>query len=82
MSLIPFHIKIYNHLLSHLTIRTSTESNLYSSITFATVMLEPAVCRLLTFYIPTSISIFLHIGHLSKESKSEVFCDIQSVNNI
>jgi hypothetical protein len=48
--------------------RTSTKSNLYFHSYFATVMSEPALYRLLTFQVPNLMSIFLSLGHLSKES--------------
>jgi hypothetical protein len=47
---------------------TPTTSCLYFDSSFATVMSEPALFRLLTFHIPNLMSIFLSLGHLSKES--------------
>jgi hypothetical protein len=47
---------------------TPTKSNLYFDISFATVMIEPAPYRLLTFHVPNLMSIFLSLGRLSKES--------------
>jgi hypothetical protein len=40
----------------------------YFDISFATVMNKPALYRLLTYHVPKLMSIFLSLGHLSKES--------------
>jgi hypothetical protein len=45
-----------------------TKSNVYFYISFATVMSEPGLYRLLAFHVPNLISIFLSLGRLSKES--------------
>ena len=38
--------------LSHLTSCTPTKSNLYLAKSLAAVVSEPALCRILTFYVP------------------------------
>jgi hypothetical protein len=53
---------------SHLTSCTPTKSNLYFDSSFDTLTSEPALCKLLTFRFPNLISIFCHLGHLSKEA--------------
>jgi hypothetical protein len=74
MILIPLSIEKFVSLaglvphLSHLTSYTPTKSSLYFHISFATVMSEPVLYRLLTFYLPNLISVFLSVGHLPKES--------------
>jgi hypothetical protein len=47
---------------------TTTKSNLYFDICFATVISEPALCRLLTFYVTNLMFTFLSLGRLSKQS--------------
>jgi hypothetical protein len=47
---------------AHLT----TKSNLYFDFSFATVMSEPALYRLLAFNIPNLLSILPSFGHLSQ----------------
>jgi hypothetical protein len=47
---------------------TPTKSNLHFEIYSATALSEPALYILLTFEVPNLISIFFHLGCLSKES--------------
>jgi hypothetical protein len=54
--------------LLHLTPCTPIKSNIYFHISFATVMNEPALYRLLTFHVPNFVSISLSLVRLSKES--------------
>jgi hypothetical protein len=54
--------------LVHLTSCTPTKSNSYFDISFATVISEPALYRLLTFRVPYLMSIFFILARLSKES--------------
>jgi hypothetical protein len=54
--------------LSHLTSCIPIKSYLYFAISFATVMSEPALCRLLTIHVPTLMPILLSFCRLSKES--------------
>jgi hypothetical protein len=49
---------------SHLTSCTPTKSNLY----FDTVTSKPALHKLLIFNVPSLLTIFRHLGSLSKES--------------
>jgi hypothetical protein len=51
-----------------LTSCTPTESNLYLDSSLETVIREPTLYKLLMFHIPHLMSIFRHLGHLSKES--------------
>jgi hypothetical protein len=53
---------------SYLTSCTRTKSNLYFEISSATALRKHVLYILLTFQVPTLISIFFHSGHLSKES--------------
>ena len=62
-----FHRKKYNPCsysppLSHLTSCTPSKSNLYLANSVAAVVNEPALYRLLTFYVPNLISLFHCLG--------------------
>jgi len=48
--------------LSHLTSYTSTKSNLYLANFLGTVVSEPDLYRLLTFYVPNLLSLFHCLG--------------------
>jgi hypothetical protein len=52
----------------HLTSCTPTKSNLFFDSYFDTVTSEPALYKLLTFHVPSLMSLFRRLGCLSKES--------------
>jgi hypothetical protein len=54
--------------LSHLTSCTPSKSYLSFSSSFTTVIDKPALNKLLLFFVPNLMSIFLRLGCLSKES--------------
>jgi hypothetical protein len=73
MVLIPLSIQnVYSlagtvPLSSHLTSCTPTEPHLYLDSSLETVIREPALYKLLMFYVPNLMSIFRRLGRLCKE---------------
>jgi hypothetical protein len=61
---------------------TSTKSNIYLDSSLGTVIREPTLYKLLMFHVSYLMSIFLCLGHLSKESvqvRGSLLCFVTSL---